>query len=197
METKTRPAFLIAVLILLILGCLSSSPPPVMSQQGGEKEQEGVLESEDISVILQGGGLWMKITPMSDQILRYTNTDTHRTYRSMLESQGRSLYRDGEVAYQTFFVQFQGRSENEVYFDPTELNIIHQGKLYKPSEIIPISSTFNKRILKLYGNPEMAIYAFSREIDLDRSIEFKYKDLKSNQWDEIIRTVEEAKLRVR
>jgi hypothetical protein len=195
-----RPAVFLTVLSLLIPGCLSSTPPPAppTETEATEEEPEGVLESEDISVILQGGGLWIKITPMSDEILRYTNPDTKRTYSSMLKSQGASLLsREGKIDYKPFFVQFQGRSENEIYFDPTELNIIQQGKLYKPVEIIPISSTFDKRILKLYGNPEMAIYAFSPEIDLDLSIEFKYKELRSSRWDEIIRTVEDSKLLVR
>jgi hypothetical protein len=191
MGKKTLPA------LLLIVFSLSCSSHSWSSGEDMENEKEGVLETEDISVILQGSGLWIKITPMEDEILRYCTKDTRRTYSSMLKAQGGSLFENGEVGYKVFFVQFQGRSDNEIYFDPTELNIVHQGKLFQPERILPISSTFGKRILILYGNPEMAIYAFSKDIDLGLSLEFKYKDLRSNKWEEIIQTVEDSKLQVR
>jgi hypothetical protein len=158
---------------------------------------EGVLQTDDISVILQGGGLWIKITPMEEEILRYCTEDTRQIYRNLLNNQGKELTQSEGNLYKKFFVQFRGQSENETYFDPTELNINQQGKLYKPEKIIPITSTFDKRILKQYENPELAIYAFNKDIDLERSIKFQYKDLNSIKWDEIIQSVEEAKLLVR
>ena len=99
--------------------------------------------------------------------------------------------------FKKFFVQFRGQSENEIYFEPTELEITQQGKLYKPEKILPLTSTFDNPIRKQYENPALAIYAFSKEIDLDRSILFQYKDLNSGKWDEIIQSVEAAKLLVR
>jgi hypothetical protein len=182
----------------MIASCITSSPQASKPFIEDKKDNgEGVLETEDISVILQGGGLWIRITPLEEEILRYCTEDTRNTYTKMLDNQGKSLQKDGESSFRKFLVLFQGRSENEIYFDPTELKIVHQGKVYKSEEIIPISSTFDKRILTLYGNPEMAIYAFNKDIDLTLSIQFQYKDLTSNQWEEIIQTVEDSKLQVR
>ncbi len=187
----------ILTLLLPILFCLVDPPLSRPFQEDAADEKEGVLQTEDISVILQGSGLWIKITPMDEEILDYCTSDTKRTYTSMLKAQGGTLFENGEVAYKIFFIQFQGRSDNEIYFDPTELNIIHQGKLFQPIHILPISSTFDKRILTLYGNPEMAIYAFSKDIDLGLPLVFQYKDLKSDKWNEIIQKVEDSKLLVR
>ncbi|OGF97825.1 MAG: hypothetical protein A2Z06_04160 [Candidatus Glassbacteria bacterium RBG_16_58_8] len=192
-------AVAVSLISATVLVCGPSLPASRAFQTGpsGGETEEGILETEDISVILQGSGVWIRITPMDEEILRYCTEDTRSTYRKMLENQGEALKSDGDYGYKTFLISLQGRSENEVYFDPTELKIVQQGKFYKPSQIIPISSTFDKRILTLYGTPEMAIYAFSKEIDLTLPLEFKYKELSSNKWDEIIRTVGEAKLRTR
>jgi len=197
MGKNTRPFTFLPILVTLTI-LIPIAPHCTWSfiEESSGKE-EGVLQTDDISVILQGGGLWIKITPMEEEILRYCTEDTRQMYRNLLSNQGKELTRDDGNAFKKFFVQFRGQSENEVYFDPTELNINQQGKFYKPEKIIPITSTFDKRILKQYQNPELAIYAFNKDIDLERSIHFHYKDLNSGKWDEIIRSVEEAKLLVR
>ncbi len=197
MGKNNSPVTLLLTIVLLSLLVFLYSCPARSFIRGTGNDGEGILGTDDISVILQGSGLWIRITPMEDEILRYCTEDTRQTYSKMIDTQGESLKKDGENNFRKFLVLFQGRSENEIYFDPTELNISHQGKLYKPEKILPISSTFDKRILKLYGTPEMAIYAFNKEIDLGISIQFQYKDLNSNKWDEIIKTVEDAKLLVR
>jgi hypothetical protein len=197
MGKNSSPVTLLLTIVILSLLVFLYSCPARSFIRGAGNDGEGILETEDISVVLQGSGLWIRITPMEDEILRYCTEDTRRTYSKMIDTQGESLKKDGESNFIKFLVLFQGRSENETYFDPTELNISHQGKLYKPEKILPISSTFDKRILKLYETPEMAIYAFNKEIDLDLSLRFQYKDLNSNKWDEIIKTVEDAKLQVR
>lgn len=197
MGKNSSPVTLLPTIVLLSLIVFLSLCHARPFIRDKENAGEGVLETDDISIVLQGSGLWIRITPMEEEILRYCTEDTRQTYSKMLDTQGESLKKDGKSDFRKFLVLFQGRSDNEIYFDPTELNIVHQGKLYKPEKILPISSTFDKRILTLYGTPEMAIYAFSKDIDLALSIRFQYKDLNSNKWDEIIKTVEEAKLLVR
>ncbi len=197
MRPKSFMTMFLPVSGIISLLILLSYVPSLSMPAEDEKPNEGVLETDDISVILQGDGLWIRITPMEDEILRYCTQDTRNTYTKMLENQKGAFTKEEEKDVVKFLVLFQGRSENEIYFEPTELNLNHQGKLYKPVKIVPISSTFDKRILKLYGNPEMAIYAFSKEIDLSLPIQFKYKKLESNKWTEIIGTVEDSKLLVR
>jgi len=197
MRSRSLSAMCLSIPGLISLLILLSYAPSLSLPSGDEETREGVLETDDISVILQGSGLWIRLTPMEEEILRYCTQDTRTTYSKMLENQGGALKKEEAGEFIKFLVLFQGRSESETYFEPTDLNLNHQGKLYKPVKIIPISSTFDKRILKLYGNPEMAIYAFNKEIDLARPIEFKYKDLSSHKWTEVIKTVEDSKLMVR
>lgn len=197
MGKKNRSFTFLAILVVLAL-LIPIAPHCTWSFiEEGSGTKEGVLQSDDISVILQGGGLWIKLTPMEEEILRYCTDDTRQMYRNLLSNQGKELTGDDDVVFKKFFVQFRGQSENDIYFDPTELNVTQQGKLLKPEKIVPITSTFDKRVLKQYGNPELAIYAFSKDLDLERSFQVQYKDLSSSKWDEIIRSVEEAKLLVR
>jgi hypothetical protein len=190
----TRHLLSIATGGIVLLVCLIT-PPSFAIIKGAPEEGEGVLGTNDISVVLEGNGLWIRVTPMEEEILRYCTEDTRNTYTKMIDKHKESL-KDVEKGSRKFLVLFQGRSENEIYFEPTELNIFHQGKLYKPLKILPITSTFDKRILTLYGTPEMAIYVFKKDIDLLLPITFRYKELSSDKWQDIIKTVQGSKLLV-
>jgi len=152
----------------------------------------GVLETDDISIILEGEGVWIRITPLDDSILKYCTEDTRRTYTTILKSHT-EIPKDSKN--RMFLVLFQGRAEPETYFEPTELEIIHQGNRSRPEKIVPHSSTFNKRLLKFYGTPEMAIYLFSAEIDLEFPVSFKYRTLENNDWEGVVRKIKAAKSR--
>lgn len=157
-----------------------------------EEKGTGVLETDDISTVLEGEGLWIRITPLDDAILKYSTDDTRRTYTTITMSHPElSEYPDSKK----FLVLFQGRKEPEVYFEPTELEIFQQGNRFRPEKIIPHTSTFDKRILKFYGTPEMAIYVFSKEIDLEFPIIFKYRTLENKDWERILTAWKDAKAR--
>jgi hypothetical protein len=157
-----------------------------------EDEGTGILETDDISIILEGEGVWIRITPLDDSILKYCTEDTRRTYTTILTSHSEI---PSDMKGRMFLVLFQGRTEPETYFEPTELEILHQGNRSRPVKIVPHSSTFDKRVLKFYGTPEMAIYIFSPEIDLEFPISFKYRSLENKRWEQIITAVKDAKSR--
>jgi hypothetical protein len=164
--------------------------PPVTRLPAQDEEGTGKLKTEDISITLEGEGLWIRITPLDESILRYTTIDTKRTYTTILKAHPEIT---GDMNQKKFLVLFQGRTEPETYFEPTEFELIQQGNRYKPEKIIPHSQTFDKRVLKFYGTPEMAIYLFSENIDLEFPITFTYKSIESGGWENVIRTWKDAK----
>lgn len=157
-----------------------------------ESDDSGILETDDISIVLEGEGLWIRITPMDESILKYCTNDTRRTYTTILKSHP-EIPEDNKG--KMFLVMFQGRTEPETYFEPTELEILNQGTRLRPDKIVPHSSTFNKRVLKFYGTPEMAIYIFSPDVDLEVPITFKYRSLENQEWERRIITIKDAKAR--
>ncbi len=174
-------------LALMILFFLLLPAPGLLAQA---EEGTGKLKTEDISITLEGEGLWIRITPLDESILRYTTVDTKRTYTKILEAHPEIT---GDMNQKEFLVLFQGRTEPETYFEPTEFELLQQGNRYKPERIIPHSQTFDKRVLKFYGTPEMAIYLFSEKIDLEFPITFTYKSIESGNWENVIRTWKDAK----
>ena len=165
----------------------SGGPQPLRPQGEGT----GILETDDISIILEGEGVWIRITPIDDSILKYCTDDTRTMYNSILKSHNKEIPED--LTGKTFLVLFQGRKEPETYFEPTELEILHQGNRFRPVKIIPHTSTFDKRVLKFYGPSEMAIYIFPPEIDLEFPMTFKYRSLENSDWEQILERVKDAK----
>jgi len=195
MNTRTKRAGLFGfILTLCALFVLCSVPALIRGgdEEGTGEEGTGVLETDDISIILEGEGLWIRITPLDSAILKYCTEDTKRTYTSILKTHD-EIPKDAKE--KMFLVLFQGRTEPEMYFEPTELEIRHQGNRFRPVRIVPHSSTFDKRVLKFYGNPEMAIYLFPAEIDLEFPITFKYRTLENNDWEQVLTKVKKAKSR--
>jgi hypothetical protein len=175
------------IILAFLLLVLST---PIVSPLLAEDEGRGILETDDISTLLEGEGLWIRITTLDDAILKYSTEDTRGTYTTIITSHPElSAYADAKK----FLVLFQGRKEPEVYFEPTELEIIQQGNRYRAEKIIPHTSTFDKRVLKFYGNPEMAIYVFPKEINLEFPITFKYRTLENKDWDSILTAWKDAK----
>lgn len=178
-----------AIALMMVLGCfLPPNPISCLHSQGDE--ETGRLKTEDISITLEGEGLWIRITPLDEGILRYTTIDTKRTYTTILKAHPDIT---DDMKQKTFLVLFQGRTEPETYFEPTEFELIQQGNRYKPEKIIPHSQSFDKRVLKFYGTPEMAIYLFSEKIDLEFPITFTYKSIESRKWESVVRTWKDAK----
>ncbi len=189
-EMNWREVFFYRAMILLVVftACSTVGLPPPRT----EIEGSGILETDDISVSLEGEDIWVRITPIDESILRYCTDDTRKMYITILSTHPEIT---GDLKAKKFLMHFQGRKEPETYFDPTEFEIIQQGVRYKPLMIIPHTSGFDKRVLPFFGNPEMAIYLFSEEIDFEYSIIFKYKTLENRDWDQIIERIKDAKTR--
>ncbi|GEM_PF-2671350 len=186
--TLKSSAYVVPIIFLVLLGLYvipSLTPVRLIATEG-----TGILETADISIVLEGEGVWIRITPIVDSILKYCTEDTRRTYTTILKSHPEI---PTDVKEKMFLVLFQGRKEPETYFEPTALEILHQGNRSRPEKIIPHSSTFDKRVLKFYGTPEMAIYVFSKDIDLEFPITFKYNSLENTDWEQILTRVQDAK----
>ncbi len=183
---KTVRYLVLTVAAAFLLSCgsvyLSGERSP---DEGGE-----ILETKDISVTLEGEGIWLRITPIEESILRYCTEDTRRLYRTILKAHPEvSTGTDKTI----FLYQFQGREEPETHFEPTAVEIIQQGRRHRPLQIIPHTSGFDQRNLPFYGTPEMAIYVFSEGIDFRFPMTFRYRSLRNDEWEDVIETIEEAK----
>lgn len=153
----------------------------------------GTLSQDDITVPLRSGGLQIKWVPLSEWVLRLTAPDTYgrlngyKVSRSdeILELTARDGGRDWPlVAFVTFFSQ-----EVEESYEPNDLQISNQGRLYRPFAIIPVTPSFGRDRLD-QQETQIGLYLFPAEIDLDLPTVVRYGDASSNRWDRIRSTLD-------
>ena len=148
----------------------------------------GTLSQDDITVPLRAGGLQIKWVPLSEWVLRLTAPDTYKRLngykvsrsREILELTARAGERDWPlVALVTFFSQ-----EVEESYEPYDLQISNQGRLYRPFAIVPVTPSFGRDRLGQQAT-QIGLYLFPAEIDLDLPTDVRYGDAQSDRWNRI------------
>jgi len=148
----------------------------------------GTLSQDDITVPIRSGGLQIKWVPLSEWVLRLTAPDTYgrlngyKVSRSdeILELTARHGERDWPLAA---LVTFFSREVEESY-EPYDLQVNNQGRLYRPFAIIPVTPSFGRDRLD-QQETQIGLYLFSAEIDLDLPTVVRYDDVASDRWNRI------------
>ncbi len=158
----------------------------------------GTLSQDDITVPLRSGGLQIKFVPLSEWILRLTAPDTYRRLNGYKVSRSEQILdlteRAGErdwplVALVTFF----SRSVEES-FEPYDLRIENQGRLYSPFEIVPVTPGFGRDRLDQQQS-QVALYLFVPDVDLGLPTAVRYRDAASSRWNSIRSTLDSERAR--
>lgn len=158
----------------------------------------GTLSQDDITVPLRSGGLQIKFVPLSEWVLRLTAPDTYRRLNGYKVSRSEEILkltqRAGErewplVALVTFF----SRSVEES-FEPYDLRIENQGRLYSPFEIVPVTPGFGRDRLD-QQQTQVALYLFVPEVDLGLPTAVRYRDAASSRWNSIRTTLDSERSR--
>lgn len=153
----------------------------------------GTLSQDDITVALRDGGLQIKWVPLSEWVLRLTAPDTYgrlngyKVSRSdeILELTARHGERDWPLAaLVTFFSR-----EVEESFEPNDLQVRNQGRLYRSFAIIPVTPSFGRDRLD-QQETQIGLYLFPAEIDLDLPTLVRYGDAESDRWNRIRSTLD-------
>jgi hypothetical protein len=148
----------------------------------------GTLSQDDITVPLRSGDLQMKWAPLSEWVLRLMAPDTYRRLNGYKVSRSNEILdltaRSGErdwplVALVTFFSR-----EVEQSYEPNDLQISNQGRLYRPFAIVPVTPSFGRDRL-VQQETQIGLYLFPADIDLDLPTTVRYGDAESDRWNRI------------
>lgn len=162
------------------------------ARPGGERSLVpvgyGTLSQDDITVGLRSGGLQIKWVPLSEWVLRLTAPDTYgrlngyKVSRSdeIIELTARHGERDWPLAA---LVTFFSREVEESY-EPNDLQVSNQGRLYRSFAIIPVTPSFGRDRLD-QQETQIGLYLFPAEIDLDLPTTVRYGDAESDRWNRI------------
>lgn len=204
-----RRAALATAGALLLAGCAPATTLPETTTDGATPSPEearerssltpagyGTLRQEEISLSLRVGDLLLKATPLEESVIRLAAPDTYErlaaTAASRLDQARHAVY-SGEP--ELLLVSFFSYSP-DVAYRPEDLQLMHQGRLLRPVQILPVTSGWGRGRLQ-QREVQNAVYVFEDDIDYSLPLTVRYGAEQSADWSAIIPTLERERARVR
>lgn len=156
----------------------------------------GTLRQDEISIHLRRGELQVQVTPLDETVIRVTAPDTYERL-SALGAGLQDIFRErtgSAVPFQLFLVSLYSETA-EVAFEPEALTLVNRGLRYRPVEIRAVTPGWDSRLLEP-RRPLMAVYAFPDDLDLERSLDVEYEEVRSREWQTILPAIQRERSRV-
>ena len=191
----------------LASACSAGSPPgdgPAPDVMTPAEEQlppsgYGTLRQDAFTIAFAQGPLQIKVTPLDESVIRLAAPDTYQRLHGLIASRGERIKelseRSGLRGFPSvFLVSFFTRDKQATY-EPTALQMLSKGILYRPVEIMPLTPAWGRQQV-MQEETQTALYLFNPDIDLDVSFEVEYQGRRSLAWTAIIRTLQAERARV-
>jgi len=147
----------------------------------------GTLSQDNITIPVEGprGNLFIKVTPLTEWVIRMTAPDTYRRLNGYKVARGEQILdrarRNGERGWPlVLFVSFYTRAVESTY-EPYDLQIRAQNVVFRPFDIIAVTPDFNRERLRQQES-QVALYLFEGDIDLDLPLIVEYDGRQSGRW---------------
>lgn len=173
----------------------AAAPAALIAQEAATRNEKaripaghGTLKQDEFTVQLRSGPLLVKVTPLSEAVIRTAAPDTYERLRALGESRRKEAEnRSGSNEPQLFLVSFFSY-QPDVPFQPEDLQLVHQGRPMR-AVILPITPGWGTQRLK-QQDLQTAIYAFSDAIDYYTSLTVQYGTFQTDAWQQIISKLE-------
>lgn len=156
-------------------------PPP---QEALVPPGYGTLKQDQVTVALRIGPLLVKVTPLSESVIRLLAPDTYTRLHGLAESRRAEAASRTVRAPELFLVSFFSY-QPDVSFQPEDVQLLHQGQLLRPAGIFPITGGWGSQRLQQQDN-QSAIYAFESTIDYDQPHTVRYGPEEADAWRNVI-----------
>jgi hypothetical protein len=173
--------------------------------QGGAKQDSaaklvpagyGTLHEDEFTVALRSGPLLIKVTPLSEAVIRAAAPDTYNRLHRMAESRQAEAVRNARTTagVELFKVTFYSY-EPDVEYQPQDLQITHQGRQLRAAAILPLTPGFGRQRLAQQAN-QMAIYVFAAPFDYLLPITVRYNLDPSDAWGAVVPRLEVERAKI-
>jgi hypothetical protein len=178
-------------------------PPPTVAESEAAADTirvRGTLQSSDLGVRMVGQGategLQIDVTTLSEPAIQVAADDVRTYFQDLKKRIPDAVPAAQASTLQPFLVGFTGL-EKEISFDPTRLELRVEGATHYPRYIVPVSPTFERRVVDLYQTV-YALYLFPADIDLTATLEFRYGEEMSSggAWRTVVDRIQRAKARL-
>lgn len=195
-----RPFALTAALALGPLGCAQAQerPPVAPDDLDLPPAGYGTLRQDDVSLRLRSTTVQIQVVPLDERITRLLAPDTYSSLHRLVESKAdevaEAANRLGISEPSLFLVTFFGL-ERDARFNPDDLTITSQNRLFRPAQTFPLSPLWSAQQL---GQRETAtaIYLFEDGIRTLDPFIVEYVGQRNANWEQILRTVERERASV-
>ena len=183
-----KTLLLAAMLLLPAQALLAQNDKAATPQDSTQKSLPaglGTLKQDEFTVGLRSGNLLIKVTPLSERVIRVAAPDTYNRLHALAESRRLgAAQRTGGSNPELFLVSFFSY-QPDVTFQPQDLQIEYNGRMLRPGAIIPLTQGWGKERMD-QQETEAAIYAFSDAMDLELPLVVHYDMDQSDLWTQII-----------
>lgn len=158
----------------------------------------GTLKRDDIVVRFASDPIAIQVLPLAESVIRLLAPDTYASLKQLLMSRRAQIdsaaARAGVVRPTLVMVMFLGVVP-QARFNPEDLSIVSQGRLYRPVGIVPLSPKWNSYQLDA-REQAVAIYVFDEGITFRETMSVSYGDITNDTWQGIIPVLERERSRV-
>ena len=159
----------------------------------------GSLRRDEVVIRFSTGTLEIQVLPLDEQVIRLLAPDTYRSLSQLVQSRGLELTdaaaRAGVDTAVLVMVTFLGLVP-QARFNPEDVNITSQGRLFRPIGIVPLSPTWSSYELAA-REQAVAVYLFERGIAWRERLAVSYQGLSSEVWTRSLRLLDQERARVR
>ena len=198
-----RPTAQVFLAFMLVVGSYMSGCAVPPGMEGGSAATDsferlpppghGTLRQEEISLSLTSGALRILVTPLEESATRVTAPDTYRRLSSMSNAHRNAPGIEGSATL--FLVSFFSEQPDE-RFVPEEVQLVSRGIRLRPTSIVAVTPSWGERRLRQRVT-EMAVYAFSSNVDLESDLTLAYGLEQTAAWSVILLRIQAKRARVR
>jgi hypothetical protein len=177
---------------------LAVPSPRVVAAQDTLPVGFGTLKRDDIVVRFATDQLAIQVLPLAEEVIRLLAPDTYASLKQLLKSrkaQIDSAATRAGVGHPTLgMVTFLGMVP-QARFNPEDLSIVSQGRLYRPVAIVPLSPKWSSYQLDA-REQAVALYVFDEGITFRETMTTSYGDVTNDAWQGILPVLERERSRV-
>jgi hypothetical protein len=151
----------------------------------------GTMLQDEVTISLVSRGLEIKATPLDEAVTRVTAPDTYARLSGIADA-SRSSAPPGSSL---FVVSFYS-AHADLRFIPEDVQFISRGLRMRSLAILPITPSWGQRRVQ-QQQTEMAVYAFSGDLDLGSDLILVYGLEQTNAWSGILPRVQAERGRTR
>ena len=188
---RLRVAASAAILVLCACARQGTAQQPVPSTAVPADTSElvapglGTLKQDEFTIGIRSGNLLVKVTPLSEHVIRLAAPDTYKRLHALAESRrAEALKQSRGNQPELFMVSFFSYSP-DVDFNPEDVQIDYSGKLLRAVSIMPLTPSWGKQRLG-QQETQAAVYVFDEPMDFELPIVMKYGTEENRDWQRVI-----------